>query len=220
MSYYFATTTSQVQSGVYAGIMTNCCISGSTNQDTYYTSPPLLNGPHNIQFYIRQSSFRIEDFSVGVSSDSIASYFGRSYTKSTWPNTPTWELISINISTNSTYNRIAFQVPDLSMKSYYLDSIVIDNPGYSRIGCNYIINCSTNDAAYVYPNPFTDELKLTTTNVNGGEIILYDAMGKEILKSKISSAETILNTDYLSQGLYLLFYSDENVNNVFKVLKQ
>jgi hypothetical protein len=35
-------------------------------------------------------------------------------------------------------------------------------------------------------------------------------VGKEILREKISSEETIINTEKLSSGVYLLNYSDGN----------
>ena len=222
----FFTTTSVVQSGVYAGGMYSCCGGPTTNDPTYYISPALLNGSHTVLAYIRQSSFFNEDFEIGTTTDSLGTNFTAIYTKSIWPTTPAWEQASIIISTNSSNNRIAFRVPPASLKTYYLDSIVISNSGNSTVGCNYMITTSINDlevnlnGASVYPNPFTNELKLYINSKSSAEIILCDEMGRELLRHENSAGETILNTDNVSKGLYLLRYSDGKSNKIFKVIKQ
>ena len=49
---------------------------------------------------------------------------------------------------------------------------------------------------------------------------MSDCTGKEILHQKINSAETILNTEGLAAGLYLLRIQDGGGIKNFKVVKQ
>jgi hypothetical protein len=84
---------------------------------------------------------------------------------------------------------------------------------------------SINDLAFdkfgvnIYPNPFSNEIKICREFVAGSrenrEVILFDVMGKEILRQNISSQETIINTEKISAGFYLLNVDGKN----FKLVK-
>ncbi len=87
------------------------------------------------------------------------------------------------------------------------------------IGVNELL--AHNGVIKAYPNPFADELKII---VNGnidkiGDAVLFDALGKEILREKITQAETIINTEKLLPGFYLLNYTDGNRSTNTKLLK-
>ena len=72
----------------------------------------------------------------------------------------------------------------------------------------------------VSPNPFSDELKISNLN-NGyeGIVTLYDAIGNKILNQKTSSAETVLSTNGIVAGLYLLRVECEGEVKNYKVIK-
>jgi|GEM_PF-6560992 len=71
---------------------------------------------------------------------------------------------------------------------------------------------------FVYPNPFDSELLLSGTKENGN-VIIVDVLGKEILNQKTNNSETKIKTEKLSQGIYLLKYTEGNRVADFKLLK-
>ena len=79
------------------------------------------------------------------------------------------------------------------------------------------------NSAFVFPNPFTNEIIISTKNqvssTKTTEIILFDVMGKEILRETISKGETKINTEKLLSGFYLLNYLNGNKTTNFKLTK-
>lgn len=73
----------------------------------------------------------------------------------------------------------------------------------------------------IYPNPFNKQFAIRNSGFhNNGEIILFDITGKEMLHQHIISNATIINTEKISSGFYLLRYSDEITTVNYKVMKQ
>jgi hypothetical protein len=75
-----------------------------------------------------------------------------------------------------------------------------------------------------FPNPFTNEIKIkcnesVVSNKMNGEIILLDVTGKEILRQNISSSQTILNTESILGGFYLLQCINGNIIQNIKFVK-
>ncbi len=92
----------------------------------------------------------------------------------------------------------------------------------SNVGIGEIKN---DKSISVYPNPFTNEIKITNSDygVSGrqmGEIILYDITGKVNLRQITTGEETNINTENISQGFYVLHYSDEKTNINIKLVKE
>jgi len=57
----------------------------------------------------------------------------------------------------------------------------------------------------LYPNPATTELNLqTTTELIGSDLIIFDALGKQIHKQQILSTNTIINTSSFAAGNYMV----------------
>lgn len=72
----------------------------------------------------------------------------------------------------------------------------------------------------ISPNPFMDILKIKFNNTKQAEIVLYDLFGRKCLQKKFIN-EVLLNTEYLSNGMYL--YSVLDNNNIVrkgKLIKQ
>jgi PKD repeat protein len=75
-----------------------------------------------------------------------------------------------------------------------------------------------------YPNPFNDqliielELNANTSNIN---YEVCDALGKVVMKNKITDLKTNLNTGTLSNGFYFLSVKDDNGNTLrsMKIVK-
>jgi hypothetical protein len=61
------------------------------------------------------------------------------------------------------------------------------------------------NAFIVYPNPVTTELNLqTTTELIGKDLVIFDALGKQIMKQQILSTNTIINTSSFAAGNYVV----------------
>jgi hypothetical protein len=76
-----------------------------------------------------------------------------------------------------------------------------------------------NDGFSISPNPFSTHLTITSASTTPTTITLYDYTGKEILRTKSNTEETVLNTEGLAAGFYLLrVESGAGVRN-YKVVK-
>jgi hypothetical protein len=61
------------------------------------------------------------------------------------------------------------------------------------------------NALVLYPNPATTELNLqTTSDLIGADLFIFDALGKQILKQQVLSANTRINTSAFSAGNYVV----------------
>jgi hypothetical protein len=80
------------------------------------------------------------------------------------------------------------------------------------IGINEIAG---NNQPVPYPNPFRNALIIKTAAL----MTLYDYTGKEVLRTKSNSAETVLNTEGIAAGLYLLRVESEWGVANYKVIK-
>jgi len=73
----------------------------------------------------------------------------------------------------------------------------------------------------IYPNPFQDKLQVDITDISDKiEVSIYDAYGRKILKQQLSQQHTTINTQLLSQGIYLVQIKQDGNSKSFKVLKQ
>ncbi len=213
----FFTGTSVVHSGSLSGGMYSCCGGSVTNLPTYYISPAVINGTHNTQVYLRQSSFFTENFEIGTVSDNIGSNFTPALTVSTWPSVPAWQLFTTSITTNSVNNRIAFRVPSASLKTYYLDSIVISNTGNVTSGCNYITVGIDNadkelNSLLIFPNPASTVLTIKNTMLKIQEIRVINLIGAMVYQSSVNKNQTTIDIANLEAGIYFVEVTDEKKN--------
>jgi len=74
----------------------------------------------------------------------------------------------------------------------------------------------------IYPNPFNQTLSIEMEeNIRNGEVKIYDLVGKEVLKQKLTDIKTTVNTSTLENGIYVLkVVSSEGNMFVGKVVKQ
>jgi len=69
-----------------------------------------------------------------------------------------------------------------------------------------------------FPIPFSENLHLDKTE-DGGDIILFDIEGREVLKQASVSGQTSISTISLAPGFYVLHYSNKSLNKTWKVVK-
>lgn len=148
-----------------------------------------------------------------------------------------FKLISPSGSINITWSR---PLNDTYNASYWFSSFPITSTPFSETGewtyeatfnnTTESINFSvgqlsvaeekTNSIFSAYPNPFNQQLKLTSLK-NIQEVKIYDMNGKSIHKEMIRGSEIIIPTSHLSSGIYFLEATDIN-NNITtkKIIKQ
>ncbi|HRH62508.1 MAG TPA: T9SS type A sorting domain-containing protein [Bacteroidia bacterium] len=74
-----------------------------------------------------------------------------------------------------------------------------------------------NEKIAVFPNPAREQFTVYQWQAHENYFVLIDAMGKEVIRKKISGKESIINTDALQQGIY--FWSCANQRGKINVLK-
>ncbi len=79
-------------------------------------------------------------------------------------------------------------------------ALYVYGSGYSGIQDNQMQSNFT-----VYPNPVSDKLFITSTNLTGGSTInITDVTGKSVYKSVITSEQTTINTTDFVNGVYII----------------
>jgi len=74
-----------------------------------------------------------------------------------------------------------------------------------------------NEKIAVFPNPAREQFTVYQWQAHENYFVLIDAMGREVIRKKISGKESIINTDALQQGIY--FWSCANQRGKINVLK-
>jgi hypothetical protein len=130
------------------------------------------------------------------------------------------------LGVNSSNLTIGYMDPSFP---YWFNGIMDDIRIYNRIlslseineYCSFFVGIEENSLTQensIYPNPFNDKLKITTTRER--IISLITPTGQQILHQTTTSAETILNTESLAAGLYFLRVEDGEGGRNYKVIKQ
>jgi hypothetical protein len=93
---------------------------------------------------------------------------------------------------------------------------LLTSVGCGAVGINEI---SSNDFS-IFPNPAQSVINLRADiKLLGSAYVVYDNIGKVILKGKITSEITIIELGNLSGGIYLLSVG-ENLKQSFKIIKE
>lgn len=76
---------------------------------------------------------------------------------------------------------------------------------------------NANELVTIYPNPFTDFTVIMVNDaseINQAELTVYNIFGEEVVNSIISKQATIIDSNYLSSGIY--FYKIFNNNKIIQ----
>ncbi len=99
-----------------------------------------------------------------------------------------------------------------------LEDVFVAKLGYSSsVG---ITEIKINNECVLYPNPFTNSVRVKTNNNEQFQIILYDIVSRKLLQRNFTNTTTI-NTEQLASGLYI--YEVRNKNGILangKVIKR
>lgn len=104
---------------------------------------------------------------------------------------------------------------------YPCNSITFDYTNAPQNGCliTSVSEENANSADFsVYPNPFNDELIISSPK--SGEIKIVDVFGRIIYSQKLLTANTKLQTASWQQGIYFVEVITEERRTVKKVVKQ
>ncbi len=70
------------------------------------------------------------------------------------------------------------------------------------------------DYLTMYPNPFKNEIVINKATHEASEFILYNCLGQEVLRKRLTNPKNIIETECFPQGLYI--YSIEQQNKPIK----
>ncbi|HBK72162.1 MAG TPA: peptidase S8 [Flavobacteriaceae bacterium] len=77
------------------------------------------------------------------------------------------------------------------------------------------------DTFKVYPNPFQDKLQFYFANISDEiEVSIYDVLGRKVLIQQLNQQQSEINTEFLSQGIYLVQIKQDGNSKTFTVLKR
>ena len=72
----------------------------------------------------------------------------------------------------------------------------------------------------MFPNPFSDEIKLEFKSTEKSEIIITDLAGKIILNKEFNQDSITLNLEELIKGQYLLVIKQNSKIQIEKIIKR
>ena len=115
---------------------------------------------------------------------------------------------------------IPILVPCESMEAYRTAPYWSDFDYNSCIGLEDIGKENLN--IIVYPNPAKDNITIKTNQLNGGNLYIYDIMGRELTGKQINNDETIVDISSLNSGIYILkaISKDNKIVGNRKFIKQ
>ncbi len=108
-------------------------------------------------------------------------------------------------------------------KNYYRIKIV-DKDNVVTYSSTALVNIETNGviALQAYPNPATDKLylKITGTVEPGAQISICNLNGKEVIRQQLVAQNQSINLSGLSNGVYLLRFTNGHQQQTIKIVKQ
>lgn len=71
-----------------------------------------------------------------------------------------------------------------------------------------------------YPNPVKNNVQVKVSGSENGDITLSDIAGRVIYQSKVTGSEINIDLNKLSEGVYFIKYTDNNLTKTIKISKQ
>ncbi|UOX32443.1 T9SS type A sorting domain-containing protein [Flavobacterium sediminilitoris] len=86
---------------------------------------------------------------------------------------------------------------------------------------NTFSNLSVNFSNFkLYPNPVKDSFVISYKDENMLNVSIHNLLGKQVMKTKISSSIEIVDVSNLSKGTYIVSINSDNVHESFKIIKE
>ena len=72
----------------------------------------------------------------------------------------------------------------------------------------------------LYPNPVKDSFVISYKDENMLNVSIHNLLGKQVMKTKISSSIETVDVSNLSKGTYIVSINSDNVHESFKIIKE
>jgi hypothetical protein len=225
----------QAHSGVaYAGLALWFKFVEDTRQyiEVTLTSSLIANACYHFQMYVNlaNNSSYTTDAIQAYFSDTIVSEIQNSYPLPFSPqisnttgntfDTLNWALVSGNYTAVGGEN---YLIIGNFMFDLTTDTFAINANGISSIfcfiddvtltPCTGINEQNENGGIFIYPNPFSNKLQITTNSKELSEIILYDVLSRKLLQQKFTNSIS-LSAEQLAKGIYI--YEVRNKDGLIK----
>jgi len=136
----------------------------------------------------------------------------------TTSSSPTWESFTMDLFSIPNANSIEKFVFLLNPTTATEDSIFLDNFSLSFNASAGINEKQINNQVNVFPNPFIDQLTISSEN-EIEQIIVFSISGKKLIQLKgIKSLKTNVSLRSLNPGSYFIQIKDENGNYKRKII--
>jgi hypothetical protein len=128
---------------------------------------------------------------------------------------------------NDTVTRLAFKRRVWSNKGIGTAADWVDMDSAGLLTCvNYCCvtdinlgDTNSQNTLVVYPNPFSNQVRISNLKSDNAEVYLYDMQGKTIMQKTISNNEAI-NLSSLQSGIYIFKVIERNEMRAFRLIKQ
>lgn len=108
-------------------------------------------------------------------------------------------------------------------QNWYVDNGTLLESNSTAINCtaNTIDNYQLSASISVYPNPFNDMISISSNEHEIQEITLFDQTGRIVMQVNNPQVNPLnLETDDLTNGVYILTVKSNNSNQQFSIVKQ
>ena len=78
-----------------------------------------------------------------------------------------------------------------------------------------------NETISIYPNPTTDNIKVNLPNsMDKATVTVFNVLGKKVITQEMSATNNKIKISHLNSGIYLLKFTNRNVSQTLKLVKE
>lgn len=140
------------------------------------------------------------------------------------PDSTQWKTASIDLTSYSSSDHVDIKIVNVTDggNALYIDSLKLGDFDFNTLPSS-VVDLEV-QKALLFPNPAQNQLTLKLADANNqniSEVDVTDFVGKKILELKnLNTPEMTINTNQLSNGLYLLSVKSGNTYSQLKFIKQ